>query len=1104
MKQVIVTDFCTACGNCFSKSDFFKKARSGRAKVLAPNLIKEADFNKIKGIIDECPAKAIEVTTARYRELADISEIDKKFSLFKIFGSLELSEINEPDSLALRMIAVAKNRGADTYDKLEHMIMNIVSNIELSNRNITVDGDYVSIKCQMKSRSHRLNMDKYEIKKYFNLPDSHLTIYKNGENFEILVNKGILIRIFVLTKIVDVYGKGVNNLSKEEVVDFTKDFIREKFFPEEVSEKPMAIEPPVEEVKEDLAKEETVIQEEIKKQMTEEDLERDRLIRERLQKLKNRPTREELFKEPFKPEFSKEELTDQDVDREALIRERLQKLRNRPANEGQTQRQIVKAETVQEKQEELVKREPEQIQSVKKPVPLEAQMKSQVLQAEEEAKEKVLESVKRRISPDEQLRRRAQAAENQAEERKLEPVRRPMSPDEQLRRRAQAAENQAEEKRLEPVRRQISPDEQLRRRAQAAENQAEERKLEPVRRQISPDEQLRRRAQAAENQAEEKRLEPVRRQISPDEQLRRRTQAAENQAEEKRLEPIRRQISPDEQLRRRTQAVENQAEERKLEPARRQISPDEQLRRRAQAVENQAEERILEPVRRQISPDEQLRRREQAAENQAEEERILESVRRPIPSEDQLLGQERNIIQEAIEPPKPISSQEQLLGQEVKETEVTQPVESQEETQEQLLEEKTNEVQAISKAAQEEPIQGETVDRESLIRERFRKLRENQGRDGIVKEETIKKQPVEKEQVQEQSVPAEPLDRKSQIRERFRQLREKQADEISTKEQPSKIEESLKKEAIKQVIKQAIEEEDIKPIEEDEISVSYEDTNRALQVYGIGEDYEDYNSLEEPPIVTILNIFGNLDLDNIYKADKFSTDMLNSVANKSDDAYKKLEHVVFVNILESQFRHMSILIKRDYITIKSGTKSGVYSLIAEREKIVKRFGISSNIKSDEILDISLDEEGFEMVIGKTLLNKMFLLTALYEKYDKEVNNMSSSNVETYADTLMEEFIVRNKFKIRDMLPETVMITEYDTAMYQETYDIRHLFSEEKMHQIATRRDVAAIFDRKFYSLDGRDLSAAVENLKLKCMSLVNGVNTIGYIVNFYTGETDYD
>ena len=644
MKQIVVKDFCVACGNCFSKSEFFKESRSGHAKVANSSAIRDVEAEKLQGIIDECPARAIEaINSSSSREVKDTPKISKKFSLLKIFGNLELSEIVTPDVLSAKMLMMVKNKGQDIYEKLEHMIILIILSSEPKNKTVTIDDGSVSIQCQMKSRSHRLNMDKYEIKKYFDIPEGLLNIYKNEEDFKIVVNKNVLLRILLLTILFEEHGKKINKLAHEEIVSFIDSFIDEKFG------------------------------------------------------------------------------------------------------------------------NKVVSVEKDQISEV-----------SNTDQYDSELQEDELEYI-------EELSRESQVYDQQ-----------------------------------------------------------------------------------------------------------------DNQ--------------------------DNQDN-----------------------YETKLEEEMIEAV---------------------EEPEVEEQV--------------------------------------------------------------TEEIQDNNEITEEEP---------------------------VVNKSLVNKKAIEK--------------------------------------------------AIAEAITGVTPEESIINEDDDDISKAIVRDHHPETTESLNEnEYEMANVPDSVKKFNLLKIFGDLEIDEIYKPDILSIEMLEVIKSKGKDVYKKLEQAMLVNVLDSDLKYIGVLIKDSYIYIKYVIEPRVYKLIEDKEEIIKYFDVSNDVQSDEALKIYIDENDFEIYIGKTILLKIFLLTSLYEKYQNNINKISKAIISEYTEILIDEFIARNKFSVKEMLPEDLLLIGYNTEKYRETYDIKYLFTDKEIKRVATRRDVSAIFNRDFYSLGGKDLSGGLEQFKAKCMSLVNGTNTIEYIVDYYIGNYD--
>jgi len=245
MKQIIVKSDCIKCGMCFSDSDFFIQDELGYSKIANSNLIEDEAFEEIRDIIENCPTNAIEVINLRgetnavevvsskesnEKKVLSKCRRNKRFSLLKMFGNLDLDEIDDPDMISSQLLEVIKSKENNIYRKLERKVRDTVEDV------LDEEDDYVEmnrhnyyIECAMNIKDHRLKMDRVKLNYYFNISNNVLNIDVNENSFEVSINKAILVKIFLLTALYEKYGESINELSYKDIVSSANNFVRKDF-----------------------------------------------------------------------------------------------------------------------------------------------------------------------------------------------------------------------------------------------------------------------------------------------------------------------------------------------------------------------------------------------------------------------------------------------------------------------------------------------------------------------------------------------------------------------------------------------------------------------------------------------------------------------------------------------------------------------------------------------------------------------------------------------------------------------------------------------------------------------------------------------------------
>ena len=246
MKQITIKQNCIRCGTCFSESNFFKEDELGYSTIANSNLVEDVEFEEIKEVIENCPINAIEVIESAEevhamevvrvieesnREITiDRARKNRRFSLLKMFGNLDLDEIDDPDAISSQILGVIKNKEYNMYRKLERKVRDTIENV------LDEDDDYVEmnrsnfyIECQMNVKDHRLQMDRLKLNYYFNISDNVLNISIKENSFEVSIDKAILVKVFLLTALYEKYNEKINYLSHKDIESCANDFISKEF-----------------------------------------------------------------------------------------------------------------------------------------------------------------------------------------------------------------------------------------------------------------------------------------------------------------------------------------------------------------------------------------------------------------------------------------------------------------------------------------------------------------------------------------------------------------------------------------------------------------------------------------------------------------------------------------------------------------------------------------------------------------------------------------------------------------------------------------------------------------------------------------------------------
>jgi|GEM_PF-2878424 len=154
----------------------------------------------------------------------------KRFSLLKIFGNLDLDEIDEPNMVSSQTLTIIKNKESGTYKKLERKVRDKIEEVIGDDRDyVEMNRDNFYIECHMDLKNHRLKMDKEKLSYYFDVSDDALAIAVSENSFEVSVNKAVLVKVFLLTAIYRKYGENINKLSYNDIVLCANDLIKKDF-----------------------------------------------------------------------------------------------------------------------------------------------------------------------------------------------------------------------------------------------------------------------------------------------------------------------------------------------------------------------------------------------------------------------------------------------------------------------------------------------------------------------------------------------------------------------------------------------------------------------------------------------------------------------------------------------------------------------------------------------------------------------------------------------------------------------------------------------------------------------------------------------------------